>query len=272
MAGMDVGELLRKVTFPTEFPFGPEQFKRMDESSDGEFYAQPRFVFHIDEFAVKALTNYYAGVMPQHGDVLDLCSSWVSHYPEGFKGKRVVGLGMNKAELEKNPQLTEYVLQDLNVDAKLPFGDASFDFVTCVVSVDYLNKVHPARPPPAPPPGPAPPRPGAAPFPPPHPPPPPPKSLSRCLSSPILLSPPLEVFREIARVLRPGGSAHMSFSNRCFPSKAIKIWLETSDADHVLIVASYFHYAGGFLPAEALDISPNPGITDPMFVVRATKK
>lgn len=31
-------------------------------------------------------------------------------------------------------------LQDLNVDPKLPFPDESFDVVTCVVSVDYLNK------------------------------------------------------------------------------------------------------------------------------------
>lgn len=43
------------------------------------------------------------------------------------------------------------------------------------------------------------------------------------------LTKPLEVFKEINRVLRPGGKAIMSFSNRCFPTKAINIWLSTND-------------------------------------------
>jgi hypothetical protein len=43
--------------------------------------------------------------------VLDICSSWISHYPEGAKRKRTVGMGMNKAELAKNKQLDEYVVK-----------------------------------------------------------------------------------------------------------------------------------------------------------------
>lgn len=39
-----------------------------------------------------------------------------------------------------------------------------------------------------------------------------------------------------------------SFSNRCFWTKAISIWTSTGDADHVMIVGAYFHYAGGFEP------------------------
>jgi len=86
------------------------------------------------------------------------------------------------------------------------------------------------------------------------------------------LTQPLAIFKEMARVLRPGGSAVMSFSNRCFPSKAIDIWLRTSDMEHAFIVGCYFHYAGGFGPPQAQDISANPGITDPMFIVRAMKR
>ena len=33
------------------------------------------------------------------------------------------------------------------------------------------------------------------------------------------LSKPIEVFKEMHRVLKPGGTAIMSFSNRCFPTK-----------------------------------------------------
>jgi len=50
------------------------------------------------------------------------------------------GLGMNNDELEKNPVLTEYAVRDLNVDPSLPYEDNSFDVITNVVSVDYLNK------------------------------------------------------------------------------------------------------------------------------------
>ncbi|KAK1313869.1 hypothetical protein QJS10_CPA06g01007 [Acorus calamus] len=82
----------------------------------------------------------------------------------------------------------------------------------------------------------------------------------------------MDVFKEMQRVLKPGGLAIMSFSNRCFWTKAISIWTSTGDADHAWIVGAYFHYAGGFDPPEAVDISPNPGRTDPMYVVNARKK
>jgi hypothetical protein len=45
---------------------------------------------------------------------------------------------------------------------------------------------------------------------------------------------------------------------------AIAIWTATGDPDHVWIVGSYFHFAGGFTPPVGKDISPNPGKSDPM--------
>ena len=40
------------------------------------------------------------------------------------------------------------------------------------------------------------------------------------------LTQPLEIFREVHRILRPGGISLMSFSNRCFPTKAVAMWLQ----------------------------------------------
>jgi hypothetical protein len=45
----------------------------------------------------------------------------------------------------------------------------------------------------------------------------------------------------------------------------------TGDLDHIWIVGSYFHYAGGFEAPAAVDISPNKGRSDPMYVVYARK-
>ena len=60
------------------------------------------------------------------------------------------------------------------------------------------------------------------------------------------LNKPVEVCKEVARVLKPGGKALFSLSNRRFPTKAINIWNETNDVEHAFIVGSFFHFAGGF--------------------------
>lgn len=219
-------QILKNVDWPEQFPFKKEDFQRFDESPDTFFYSSPRFVTHIDDPAIQSLTKYYSSVFPASNSpgvaLLDMCSSWISHYPKGYKQERIAGLGLNEEELKRNPVLTEYAVQDLNQKTALPYEDNSFDIITNAVSVDYLAK-------------------------------------------------PLEVFKEMRRVLKPGGLAVMSFSNRCFWTKAISIWTGTGDVDHVYIVGSYFHYAGGYEPPKALDISPNPGRTDPMYVVFSRK-
>lgn len=47
---------------------------------------------------------------------------------------------MSEAELDRNPVLTDYTVRDLNKEPKLPYEDNSFDVITNVVSVDYLNR------------------------------------------------------------------------------------------------------------------------------------
>ena len=80
---------------------------------------------------------------------------------------------------------------------------------------------------------------------------------------------PIEVFSEIARVLRPGSSCVVSFSNRCFPTKAVAIWHHLDDTDHGKLVEYYFEEANGFDKPATRNISPNPGETDPLFIVHA---
>jgi SAM-dependent methyltransferase len=79
---------------------------------------------------------------------------------------------------------------------------------------------------------------------------------------------PLRVFREVRRVLRAGAPFVVSFSNRCFPTKAVAVWLGTSDAQHRMLVRSYFEAAGGWRDVADEDRSPE-GDGDPLYAVWA---
>ena len=199
--------------------FPPGFFARSDEDDDAVFYGPSRLVTHIDEGAIAAVGALYEELHIPAGDVLDLMSSWVSHFvttPE-----RLTVLGMNAQELAANPQAANWVVHDLNADPVLPFDDDSFDYATCCVSVDYLTR-------------------------------------------------PVEVFRDVARVLRPGGLFVCTFSNRLFPTKAIRGWLYADSETHVRIVAEYFARSGAFADPVAQLRTPLDHPGDPLYAVWAS--
>ena len=78
---------------------------------------------------------------------------------------------------------------------------------------------------------------------------------------------PLATFRQVNRVLAPGAPFIVSFSNRCFPQKAIALWLAMTDAQHVELVAGYF--AEGWEGVRNRDC-PTAG-DDPLYVVCARR-
>ncbi|PCD03839.1 methyltransferase type 11 [Sphingomonas spermidinifaciens] len=55
---------------------------------------------------------------------------------------------------------------------------------------------------------------------------------------------PLAVFREIRRVLKPEGVAIASFSNRCFPTKAVAIWRALDMSGQAALIRLYLEKAG----------------------------
>jgi SAM-dependent methyltransferase len=193
----------------------PQAFARRDESPDQEFYRFERLVTHIDAGAVAAVTQLYRRFLPAGGAVLDLMSSWVSHLPAEVPYGRVAGLGMNARELAQNPRLTEHLVQNLNEQPHLPYGDAEFDGAGICVSVQYLTR-------------------------------------------------PADVFQELARVLRPGAPLVVTFSNRCFPDKAVYAWQVLDDNGHVALVQQYFA-AANFGPTEVFAHRPKGG--DPLYGV-----
>jgi SAM-dependent methyltransferase len=199
-------------------PQPEEAFRRQDESPDEEFYRSPRFVTHIDDRAIAAVTQLYREYFPADGAVLDLMSSWISHLPPEISYRRVAGLGMNEEELIGNTRLDEYVVQDLNRYPELPYGDGEFDGCGICVSIDYLTR-------------------------------------------------PVEVLREVGRVLKPDAPIVISFSNRCFPDKAVAVWHQLDDRGHMQLVERYLHEAGNWNDIESLDRSPRHFFSDPLYAV-----
>jgi hypothetical protein len=75
---------------------------------------------------------------------------------------------------------------------------------------------------------------------------------------------PVEVFREVARVLQPGAPFVVSFSNRCFPTKAVAIWQALSGPDQQRLVGNYMQ-AAGF--SKIADHASTPVGSDPLWAV-----
>ena len=203
-------------------PFTPDMFERMDDSDDALFYASPRKVVHIDEGAIAAASQAIATILPPDSVLLDLMSSWRSHFPTDFAKRRLVGLGLNAEEMADNPDLDEHVVHDLNVNPRLPFSDETFDGAVVTVSIQYMTR-------------------------------------------------PLETFAEVARVLKPGAPFLVLYSNRMFPTKAVRIWQSLRDGQRASLIRAYFEHAGGFDAPEFHDFSPHPGIADPLFAVWARR-
>ena len=194
----------------------PEAFRKVDTTRDDLFYREPRFVTHIDDGAIAAVTDLYRSLLPPGGTVLDLMGSWVSHLPPEARYAEVIGHGMNARELAGNPRLDRWFVQDLNADPVLPLEAASVDAITLCVSVQYLEQ-------------------------------------------------PVAVLREAARVLRPGGPVAITFSNRCFPTKAVAIWRMLAGPEQCRLVSLYLERAG-FGQVEARAVRPD-GPGDPLWAV-----
>jgi len=207
-----------------EPPFSPEFFEREDESNDSLFYTEPRLLVHIDEQAIAAVSQLFLDLISPESVVLDLMSSWRSHWPQGHPKERMVGLGLNATEMQANPDLDEFVIHNVNEDPVLPFEDESFDAVVITVSVQYLKR-------------------------------------------------PVETFQQVYRILRQDGLLIVTFSNRMFPTKAVRIWKVSTDRGRMGLVAAYLEEAGDFVNVHGDLANPEtspPG--DPIFFVTGRKE
>ena len=85
---------------------------------------------------------------------------------------------------------------------------------------------------------------------------------------------PIAVLREVRRALRPGAPIVISFSNRCFPTKAVAVWRALDDQGHAFLVERYLHHAGFALVETRVLAEYVEDVSDPMIAVigRAPEK
>jgi SAM-dependent methyltransferase len=90
-----------------------------------------------------------------------------------------------------------------------------------------------------------------------------------CAFSVQYLTRPVEVFRDCARVLRPGGKLVIATSHRLFPTKAIAAWRALGADDRTRLLQGYLARAGGYESSRFVDRSPP--LADPLWVVIAVR-
>ena len=112
---------------------------KSDISDDEIFYQQPRFVHHLSDSFRNRLTSLYSEYLLNHHIILDLMSSWVSHLPSNISYKKVIGHGMNEAELTSNERLDRFFVQNLNKKQNMPIEDCSVDVGLIVAGWQYLQ-------------------------------------------------------------------------------------------------------------------------------------
>lgn len=99
-----------------------------------------------------------------------------------------------------------------------------------------------------------------------------------CSLSVEYLTRPFDVFKEVKRILKPGGTFIVTFSNRWFPTKSIRLWSGLHEFERVALVAEYF-LASGFDRVESLSLRGYPRpytdeyfpamkLSDPLYMVQ----
>jgi len=83
------------------------------------------------------------------------------------------------------------------------------------------------------------------------------------------LTQPIEVFRSLARCLKPGAPFIVVVSHRCFPTKAVKIWNQCQGMrERMELGMAYFSFAGGFADVLGVDLRPSvPPEEDPVRAI-----
>jgi SAM-dependent methyltransferase len=232
-SGMGVEEILESPVWPTKWPYGFEDFRPCDYTRDDVINTLPQYQYsqslitsdHVTLFPglirvpirrhfimpkdKVALAAHYSDFFFEGAKVLELFSVYESILPPGVDLGPTVGIGWSEDEMRANPDLDDYIQQDISVDPFLPLASNYFDFVIMPANFQLLQR-------------------------------------------------PRDMFREINRVLKPGGTAFCGVKLALWSFlgwKQGRYYVETNYFEDVLALGSFFHYAGGFSKPESIDLT-----------------
>jgi SAM-dependent methyltransferase len=245
--GVPPGSLPRVFTdFAETWPFFESDFERADDAPDAYFYSEPKAEHHIDDDAIFALRGFLASIVERSRRSRSVPSQDISPVQD---------------VLDLCSSFESYLPLEWSGRRRVAGLGMNMDemrknpALTEAVVVDLNKRVpdecnlFPY---------------GDNEF-----------DLVVCALSIDYLTQPLQVMREIGRVLRPGGMVAIAFSDRVFQSKAVAMWTGTGDLDHVWIVANYMHFSSCFEDEiQIYDLSPRKAgqSSDPLYVVQAVRR
>lgn len=226
-------------SFPSTWPYTSTDFTRFDPNPDSIFYSQPRLTQHIDEKSVKRLRDFYETFLLSNANVNDILD--VCSSVESY--------------LPDRPPNSSY--PNLKRVAALGMNNQELESNPSLSSSDYI--VHDLNSDPT------------VPY-----------STNSfdailCALSIDYLTQPLQVCKEFGRVLKPGGFLVISFGDRVFADKAITVWMNGGNIDHIYLVSSYLFYSQLFDidTIQIHDITPrrfrSAIIADPIYVITAQR-
>ena len=263
--------------FLEDDPANQSIWRRLDETNDSIFYSTPRFVEHVDDHAVQLLTDYVTTTISNQINsnngaptvVLDLGASWTSHI-----GGVLLGGDDAASSQQSLLKVVGLGMNEEELRSNPSLTERLVQDLNQNPILPYKDNTF---------------------------------TLVFCQLTIDYLTRPLEVLKEVGRVLKPGGTVHILFSNRLFLSKvsishqddkthqlreearsndfmflrviigqAVGLWTGADDIDHVYTVGCYLHFCdGGFQNIVGQDLSTRKKgqkiVGDPLYVVRATK-
>lgn len=211
---------------------------RLDSTSDAIFYSDPRFVEHVDAQAVQLMTEYISNVALPAPTTSSSATTAVLDLCSSWTSH------IADARRSSLQRVAGLGMNSKELEANKALTEWKVQDLNDKPVLPYENNSF---------------------------------DVVLCQLSIDYLTKPLEVCREIGRVLKPGGKVHILFSNRLFLSKAVALWTGADDIDHAYTVACYLHFSqGGLGDIKAQDLSLRKGrdqriVGDPLYVVTATK-
>ncbi|WP_323991364.1 class I SAM-dependent methyltransferase [Nguyenibacter sp. L1] len=204
--------------------FHPAAFTVASAAPDAEFFAHRAPGPLLDPGARAAVTALYHTLIAEGADILDLMAGPHSHLPPDLPRGTVIGIGLDRAVMQDNVDLTHRIVQDLNEDPTLPLPDETMDVACLCDVVPYLRH-------------------------------------------------PLVTLAEILRVLRPGGVAILTFSDRFLPQKAVALWQALDHDDRRRLLDMLLTRAGfsGIDSGEVQPPSDDPSWRDAVYAVTARR-